>query len=55
MFNVIPASSGVLLPFFLLQDPQQVIKLVHLFVPPLDFGITWSIVKFFGDPQYEHL
>ena len=38
---LIPASSGVLLPFFKLQDKQQVTKLFQVLLPPLDLGITW--------------
>lgn len=45
------ASSGVLSPFFKLQGKQQVIKLLQLFLPPLDFGKMWSIVNSFFDPQ----
>ncbi len=48
----IPASSGVRSPFFELQYLQAVVKLSHEVLPCLDFGITWSNVKWSLDPQY---
>lgn len=44
--NFIPASSGVRLPFLLLQEMQAVTRFSQVSVPPLDLGITWSTVKF---------
>jgi hypothetical protein len=42
--NVIPASAGVLLAFLLLHPLQQTTKFSQQDCPPLDLGITWSIV-----------
>ena len=43
--SFILASSGVLSLFFWLHFLQQVTKFVHVFSPPLERGITWSIVN----------
>jgi hypothetical protein len=58
LIKVNPASSGVLSPFFRLHDMQLVTIFNHSVFPPLDLGITWSIVRFFGEnffPQYWHV
>lgn len=49
------ASSGVLLPFLLLHFIQAVVRFSQESSPPLDFGITWSTVRFEVTPQYWHL
>ena len=43
--NVILASSGVLSPFLLLQCMQAATRFSQVSSPPLDFGVTWSMVK----------
>jgi len=40
--NFIPASSGVLLAFLLLQGIQDRAVFSQLALPPRDFGTTWS-------------
>jgi len=45
------ASSGVLSAFFRLHLKQEVTRLCQSFLPPRDFGITWSKVRCFDDPQ----
>jgi hypothetical protein len=46
------ASIGVLSLFLELHDEQQVIKFSHEFLPFLDLGKIWSIVKLSVDKQY---
>ena len=50
--SLIPHSLGVLLPLVTLHLEQQVTKFFHVLSPPRDLGITWSIVRFFLEPQY---
>ena len=50
-----PASCGVLLPFFVLQGLQAVIRFSHVSSPPFERGTMWSIVKVLSVcPQYWH-
>lgn len=49
------ASSGVRLPFRLLQAMHAATKLVQWSLPPRDFGNTWSTVSDSLQLQYWHL
>ena len=55
--SFIPASCGSLFPFLLLQSLQLMTQFSQDVLPPLDLGITWSmvavsLVRFFS--QYWH-
>jgi len=43
--DFIPACSGVLEPFLLLQFQQAATTLLQVSVPPFDLGTTWSTVR----------